>query len=276
MTVAPTRPARSAAGRAERQRGDFTNLLRAEFIKLRTVRSTYWTLLIAFAANIGFAVLTAAVIAPRLSAHDRSQVDVVQLALAGIHLSQVAYGVLGALVITGEYGSGMIRATFAATPRRRLLLAAKALVFTGVTALTATASTLASYLAFQAALPANTLSGTALSDPGIARAVAGGGLYLTALGLLGFGLGVIVRSSAGAIATVFGLLFVPPLLLDLLPGTWKDDIGPYIPMEAGNQIYVAVRHEAVALAPWTGFAVFCAYTAAAILAGFLLVEHRDA
>ncbi|NUP51999.1 MAG: ABC transporter permease subunit [Catenulispora sp.] len=257
------------------RRGDFGNLLRAEFIKLRTVRSTYWTLLIAFAANIGFAVLAASVIAPRLSAHDRAQVDVVQLALAGIHLSQIAYGVLGALVVTGEYGSGMIRATFAAVPRRRVLLAAKATVFTGVTLVTATASTFAAYLAFQAALPANTLSGTALSAPGIARAVAGGGLYLTALGLLGFGLGVILRSSAGAIATVFGLLFVPPLLLDLLPGGWKNDVGPYIPMEAGNQVYVAVQHEAVALAPWTGFAVFCAYAAVAVATGLAVINRRD-
>lgn len=273
MTAATALPAPPAT---ERHRADFTNLVRAEFIKLRTVRSTYWTLLIAFTANIGFAVVAASVIAPRLSAHDRDQIDVVQLALAGIHLSQIAYGVLGALTITGEYGSGMIRATFAATPRRRALLTAKALVFTGVTLVTATVSAFVAYLAFDAALPANTLSGTALSDPGIARAVAGGGLYLTALGLLGFGLGVVLRSSAGAIATVFGVLFVPPLLLDLLPGSWKDAVGPAVPMQAGTQVYVAVRHETAALAPWTGFAVFCAYTAAALLAGFLLVNRRDA
>lgn len=260
----------------QRSRGDFTNVVRAEFAKLRTVRSTYWTLLIAFTANIGFAVLAAAVIAPRLNAHDRAQVDVVQLALAGIHLSQIAYGVLGTLVITGEYGSGMIRATLAAVPRRRSLLAAKALVVSAVALTTSTLSTFAAYLAFQAALPANTLTGTALSAPGIVRAVAGGGLYLTALGLLGFGLGVVLRSSAGAIAALFGLLFVPPLLLDLLPGAWKTDVGPYIPMEAGNQVYVAVQHETAALAPWTGFAVFCAYAAAALFTGFLIINRRDA
>ncbi|NUR57956.1 MAG: ABC transporter permease subunit [Catenulispora sp.] len=261
---------------AERSRGEFTDVVCAEFAKLRTVRSTYWTLLIAFASNIGFAALAAAVIAPKLSTHDRAQVDVVQLALAGIHLSQIAYGVLGALIITGEYGSGMIRTTFAVVPRRRTLLAAKALVFAAVALITSTVSTLLAYLTFLASLPANTLSGTSFSSSGVLRAVLGGGLYLTVLGLIGFGLGVVLRSSAGAIATLFGLLFVPPLLLDLLPGSWKTDVGPYIPMQAGEQIFVAVSHEAAALAPWTGFAAFCLYAVAALLGGFLLINRRDA
>lgn len=269
-TMSPTAPspARGAEG--------FVNLVRAELFKLRTVRSTYIAVLIGAASNVGFAVLAAAVIAPRLGTSERAHVDVVQLALAGLHLSQIAFGVLGALVITGEYGTGMIRTTLAAVPRRRALLAAKALVLTGVTLITATASTIAAYLIFQAALPARTLTGTSLSDPGVARAVVGGGLYLTALALLGFGLGVVLRSSAGAIATLFGLLFVPPLLLDLLPGTWKSTIGPYIPMQAGDQVYVAVRHEAAALSPWVGFGVFCLYAAVAAVIGFVVITRRDA
>ena len=273
MTITPARPASPPAGR---RRGDFTNVVRAELAKLRTIRSTYWVLLVAFAANIGFAVLAAAVIAPRLNPRDRAHVDVVQLALAGLHLSQIAFGVLGVLIITSEYSSGMIRTTLAAIPRRRSVLAAKALVFTGITLITSTLSTAAAYLAFQASLPAHTLTGTSLSDPGIARAVAGGGLYLTVLGLLGLGLGAVLRSSAAAIATLFGLLFVPPLLLNLLPDTWKTTVGPYIPMEAGGQIYIAVRHEAAALSPWAGFGVFCLYAAAAVLAGIALIGRRDA
>jgi ABC-type transport system involved in multi-copper enzyme maturation permease subunit len=251
-------------------------VLRAEFYKLRTVRSTYVAVLAALAANIGFAVLAAALLAPRLSAHDRASIDVVELALAGLHLSQIAFGVLGALVITSEYSTGMIRVTLAATPRRRVLLTAKALVLAGVTLVTATASTFAAYLAFQATLPAGTLTGTALTDPGIARAVTGGGLYLTGLALLGFGLGVLLRSSAAAIATLFGLLFVPPLLLELLPGGWKSTVGPYIPMQSGSQVYIAVHRDATALGPWAGFSVFCLYAAAAIVAGFFLARHRDA
>jgi hypothetical protein len=257
-------------------RGGFTNAVRAEWRKLRTVRSTAWVLLIAFASNIGFAILTASVLAPRLGADERTRVDVVQMALAGLHLSQIAFGVLGALVITGEYGSGMIRTTLAAVPRRGTVLAAKALVLATVTLVASTASTVAAYLVFQAALPAHTLTGTSLSDPGVARAVAGGGLYLTALALLGFGLGAVLRSSAGAIATLFGLLFVPPLLLDLLPHSWKDTVGPYIPMQSGDQIYVAAHREAVSLGPWTGFGVFCLYAAITIAAGFAATTRRDA
>jgi ABC-2 type transport system permease protein len=259
-----------------RRRGDFSNVLRAELCKMRTVRSTYWLLLTALAANLGFAALAAAVLAPRLGSDDLASVDVVQLALAGLHLSQIAFGVFGTLLITGEYGSGMIRMTLAAVPRRPTVLAAKALVFSAVALVTATASAFAAYLAFEAFLPAHTLTGTALSDPGVARAVFGGGLYLTVFGLLGLGIGTVLRSSAGAIATLLGVLFVPPLSLDLLPGTWKTTVGPYIPMQSGGQIYVAAHREAASLAPWAGFGVFCLYAAVALLAGLAAVNRRDA
>jgi ABC-2 type transport system permease protein len=269
-TDSPTSPA------AGRYRGDFINVVGAELAKLTTLRSTYWALLIAFAANIGFAVLAAALLAPRLKPGDLAHVDVVQLALAGLHISQVAFGVLGALVITGEYGTQMIRITFAAVPRRRTVLAAKGLVFTGTAWVAATVSTIAAYLTFLAALPAQTLSGTALSDPGVTRAVLGGGLYLTVYGLLGFGLGTLLRSSASAIATLLGVLFVPPLLLDILPGSWKTTMGPYIPMQSGSQIFVAAHREAASLAPWTGFGVFCLYAAVTLLDGFVVINWRDA
>jgi hypothetical protein len=255
---------------------DFANVLRAETAKLTTMRSTYWALLVSFAANIGFAVLAAALLAPRLKPADLAHVDVVQLGLAGLHLSQVAFGVLGAMIITGEYGTGMIRTTFAAVPRRRTVLVAKGLVFAVTALVTATVSTGAAYLAFLAALPAGALTGTALTDPGVTRAVLGGGLYLTVYGLLGFGLGAVLRSSAAAIAALLGVLFVPPLLLDLLPGSWKTTVGPYIPMQSGSQIFVAAHREAASLAPWTGFGVFCLYAAVALLAGLLLVDRRDA
>jgi hypothetical protein len=269
-------PTSSAPLSTERRRGDFANLLRAELVKLGTIRTAYWALVVAFASNIGFAALAAAVLAPRLKSSELAHVDVVQLAMAGLHLSQIAYGVLGALIITGEYGSGMIRTTFAAVPRRRTVLAAKGLVFAGVALITATVSTAVAYAAFLATLPANTLSGTGLSDPGVARAVLGGGLYLTVYGLLGFGLGALLRSSTATIATLLGVLFVPPLLLNLLPGSWKVTIGPYIPMQSGSQIFVAARREAASLAPWTGFGVFCLYAAVALLAGIAMINRRDA
>lgn len=276
MTAITASRSSSASVSTGRRRGDFANLIRAELVKVGTLRSTYWALLVAAASNIGFAALAAAVLAPRLKPSELAHVDVVQLALAGLHLSQVAYGVLGALIITGEYGSGMIRTTFAAVPRRRTVLVAKAVVFAATALITATLSTVAAYATFLATLPANTLTGTGFSDSGVTRAVLGGGLYLTAYGLLGVGLGALLRSSAGAIATLLGLLFVPPLLLNLLPGSWKDTIGPYIPMQSGSQIFIAANREAASLTPWTGFGVFCLYAAVALLAGIALINRRDA
>ena len=273
MTAMTASSASTATGH---RRADFANVVGAELVKLITVRSTYWALLVAFISNIAFAVLAAAVLAPRLKPADLARVDVVQLALAGVHLSQIAFGVLGVLIITGEYSTGMIHTTFAAVPRRRAVLAAKALVFAVFAVATSTLSAFAAYLAFLAALPAHTLSGTALTAPGVTRAVLGGGLYLTVYGLLGFGLGTLLRSSAGAIATLLGVLFVPPLLLDLLPGSWKTTIGPYIPMQSGSQVFIAAHRETASLGPWTGFGVFCIYAAAAVLAGFVIVSRRDA
>ncbi|HLJ99072.1 MAG TPA: ABC transporter permease subunit [Streptosporangiaceae bacterium] len=254
----------------------FVDVLRSEFLKLRSVRSTFWTLSAAVVSNIGLGGLTAAVLAGRLSASEKAAADGVRLALAGIHLSQIAFGVLGVLVITSEYGTGMIRATLSAVPQRRTVLAAKAIVFAATALVVGTLSSFGAYLAFQAALPAGDSLKSSLSDPGVLRAVFGGGLYLAMLGLLGLGLGAVIRVSAGAIATLFGLLFVPPILLAMLPHSWQTTVGPYVPMQAGEQIYVAVSHEAAALAPWTGFGVFTAYAALALASGLFLINRRDA
>jgi energy-coupling factor transporter ATP-binding protein EcfA2 len=156
----------------------------------------------------------------------------------------------------GEYGSGMIRATLAAVPQRRLMLTAKALVLTAAAAATGIAACLAAYLVFQAFLPAGDAMRTTLADPGVLRAVSGAGLYLTVLALLGFGLGTVFRSSAGAVAVLVGVLFVPTLLTALLPSSWQDTLGPYLPMNAGDTIYT-IRPEAHVLGPWPGFGVFC-------------------
>ena len=254
----------------------FLDVLRSEFLKLRSVRSTFWTLTVAVVANVGLGAVTAGVLAGRLSASEKATADGVRLALAGIHLSQIAFGVLGVLVITSEYGTGMIRATLSAVPQRRTVLAAKAIVFASTALVVGVASSFGAYFAFQAALPADDSLKSTLADPGVLRAVFGGGLYLAMLGLLALGLGAIIRVSAGAIATLFGLLFVPPILLAMLPHSWQNTVGPYVPMQAGEQVYVAVSHEASALAPWTGFGVFTLYAAVALVLGLFLINRRDA
>jgi ABC-2 type transport system permease protein len=252
----------------------FADILRSECCKLRSVRSTAWTLLAAVAFNVGLAALLAIFLPDQLSAHDKATVDSTRVSLGGIHLSQVAFGLLGVLVITGEYTTGMIRTSLSAVPQRHLMLAAKTIVFTAAALSVGIFASFAAYFVFQALLPGRAL-GTSLSDPGVLRALIGGGLYLTVLGLLGLGLGAIIRSSAGAIAALFGLLFVPQLLTELLPHSWKDTIGPYIPMQAGSAIFSA-HHETGTLGAWSGFGVFCIYAALALAAGFVLINRRDA
>jgi ABC-2 type transport system permease protein len=253
----------------------FHNVIRSEFAKFFTVRSTYWMLAAAIVFNVGLAAALAIFVPGALSAQDMAAVDPTRLSLGGIHLSQVAFGVLGVLIITGEYGTGAIRTTFAAIPQRRRVLAAKAIVFSTTTLVLGILSSFAAFLVFQALLSGDALR-TTLGDPGVLRAVFGGGLYVTVLGLLGLGLGAIVRSSAGAISALLGLLFVPPLLTGLLPPAWQATIRPYVPMEAGSQIFIVVNHEPNSLDPWTGFGFFALYAAIALTIGFVLIRHRDA
>ena len=264
-----------APPQAQRPISGFTDILRSEFLKLSTVRSTYWTLLAAVVFNVGLAVVLAVFLPDALSAEDKATVDITRLSLGGIHLSQIAFGVLGVLVMTSEYGTGMIRATFAAVPRRRLVLAAKAIVFSVIALTVGILTSFAAYVGFQSVLSDDGLR-SSIGDPGVLRALIGGGLYLTALGLLGLGLGAIIRASAGAIATLFGLIFVPPLLMTLLPHSWQTTITPYVPMEAGSQIFVAARQDPGSLGPWTGFGVFALYVVLALVGGFVLINHRDA
>jgi ABC-2 type transport system permease protein len=268
--ITATTPSQPSAGLAPL----FAGVLRSEARKLGTVRSTFWILLAAVAFNVVTAALLGALLPGRLSADQKATIDSVRVSLGGLHLSQIAVGLLGVLTVTSEYGSGMIRATLAAVPQRRLLLTAKALVLATAAVATGIGSCLAAYLVFRAFLPAGDAMRATLADPGVLRAVTGAGLYLTVLSLLGFGLGTTLRSSAGAVAVLFGVLFVPTLLTTLLPSSWQDTLGPYLPMNAGNAIYT-VRPEAHMLQPWAGFGVFCLYAAAALIAGFVMISRRD-
>jgi ABC-2 type transport system permease protein len=246
-------------------------ILRSEARKLHTVRSTGWILLAGFTFTVATAALLGALLPAHLSTSQKTTIDAVRVSLGGLHLSQITAGLLGVLTITSEYSSGMIRATLAAVPQRRLLLTAKAVILTAAVAATAIAGCLAAYLVFQAFLPAGDPMRTTLGAPGVARAVTGAGLYLTVLALLGFGLGTALRSSAAAVAALFGLLFVPTLL----PQAWQDRIAGYLPMNAGDAIYTT-RPEAHMLSPWAGLAVFAGYAAIALAAGFTLITRRDA
>jgi len=231
--------------------------------------------------TIGFAIIPAFVNASRwhtMSAADKAGFHPLETSLIGVTIAQLAIGVLGVLVISGEYSTGMIRSTFAAVPKRLPVLWGKASVFGLVTLALSVPATLIAFFAAQAILRGHSFSGhdiaLSFSDPGVARAVIGGALYLTLIGLFGLGLGAILRNTAGGISAFAGVLFVLPPLMNVLPSGWNNAISPYLPSTAGQAI-MAINHPAHTLAPWTGLGLFAAYTAITIAAAALLLRRRD-
>src|SRR5205807_436717 len=196
--------------------------------------------------------------------------------LNGLFLAQLAIGVLGVLVMTSEYATGQIRATLGATPQRMAVLVAKVWVFAAATIVVGLVACVAAFAAGQAIFTQKHV-GTSLHDLTVARAVVGGALYLTALGLLGLGLGAILRRTAAAITALVSLLLILPILANFLPSPWNDDVQRYLPGDAGRQIIrVVIEPGSNALSPWAGFAVLCAYAAVALTVGALLLARCDA
>jgi ABC-type transport system involved in multi-copper enzyme maturation permease subunit len=252
--------------------------VRSEWTKLHTVRSTYWTLLATAAGMVGLAALFTATYVGHyghLSAADKAAFNPTAWSLSGFFLAQLAVGVLGVLVMTSEYSTGSIRATFAATPQRRLVLATKALVFALVVAVVGIVASFGAFFVGQSILASKSIEAH-IGDPGAVRSVVGAGLYLTVLGLLALGLGTLIRRTAGAIAAVVGLILILPGLVNALPSSWQDAISKYLPSLAGQAVIGSTRFApAHQLSPWAGFGVFCAYAAAALVAAAVVLVRRD-
>jgi ABC-2 type transport system permease protein len=276
ITVLPTPRTRIHTGRVTQLR-----VALSEWTKLRTLRSTRYALLAGVLMTIAFAIIPAFVNASRwstMSLADKAGFHPLETSLIGVTVAQLAIGVLGVLVISGEYSTGMIRSTFAAVPKRLPVLWGKAGVFGLVTLVLALPSTLIAFFAAQAILKGHSFNGRdialSFSDPGVSRAVIGGALYLTLVGLFGLGLGAILRSTAGGISALAGILFVLPPLMNVLPSSWNNAISPYLPSNAGQAIMQS-GHPDHTLAPWTGLGVFAAYTAVAIAIAAIQLRRRD-
>lgn len=247
----------------------------SEWIKLISLRSSWITFAASVVAVIGLGVLISYVTNnnwTEMGPQERLRFDPVNLSLAGINLAQLAIGVLGVLVVTGEYSTGMIRSSLMAVPRRLPVLAGKAVVFAAATFVLMLVSAFVAFLLGQQVLGTH---GTTLGAPHALRAVIGVSLYLTVIALFAVGIGFIVRNTAGGIATLFGLLLVAPGLGQLLPASWQPNVLPYLPSNAGAGVY-SVQTEPGMLSTWTGFAVLCAWALAALLVGGFLLRRRDA
>jgi ABC-2 type transport system permease protein len=258
------------------QRVTQARVVRSEWTKLRTAPSTVWSLLAALALIVGFGALYCVlrVTRPPSDPAAVASFDPTAVSLTGVQLAQLAVGVLGVLLVAGEYATGTIRVSLAAVPRRLPVLWGKAIVLALTTLVLCLPAVLAAFLVGQSILSAEGLD-TSLGDPGVARAVLGSALFLGAVGLLGLGLGALLRGTAGAVAGLFGLLFGPQLLSGLLPAAWSDRIYPYLPVPAGAAV-ANVRPDPAALAPWTGFGLFCLYTAVVLALAAWQLRRRDA
>jgi ABC-2 type transport system permease protein len=260
----------------ETGRAGFADALRSEFTKIRSTRSTYWTLFALIVVCIGIGALASAGTASHPNGISRAGFDATQQSLAGLYVGQLVIAVLGALTITSEYSTGMIRTSLAVQPRRGVVFAAKAVVFAVVTLITGLIASFGSFFVGQAILSGSHLSAT-LGEPNVLRAVIGGALFLTACGMLAYGLGAILRHTAAAISAAIGLLFVLTVLVQFLPSSWQNSLDKWMPALAGSQVWATKVTEGAHQFPaWGGFAVLAGWAALAIIAGLVLFRTRDA
>ena len=279
-----------------RGRLTFGGVLRSEWIKLVTLRSTLWCYVIMILIPIGLGFLLAVASSTAdggTPTNDAQQASWLQVATLGIGFTQLVSVVLGALVITGEYGTGMIRSTFAAVPKRLPALAAKAIVFGLVTFAVGFVSIVATAFLTAPLLPANGVN----PDPGDGRVwlgMVGGAGYLALIGLLAMAIGAIIRNSAGGIATGLGLVLVAPTVLQIIAGVtqaaWAQNLGAFLPSAAGGLMYSFPADagaaalptgpppvaDAIVLEPWQGALVLAAWVVGLFILAGVLLRRRDA
>jgi ABC-2 type transport system permease protein len=287
-------------------RAGLPGTIRSEFTKLRSVRSTYWTIASLFIVSLGIAAIAGFAIANNIHNNpvNKAGMDATQASLIGFfELGQLIIAVLGALAITSEYSTGMIRTSLTVMPRRGTVYAAKLIVFTTVTLIISVITSFLTFFVGMAAMsgsgvtaslfhsvtiPANgvqngppnnvTFSGTDVISPGtVVTAIIGTALLVTVVALIAFGLGAIIRHTAGAITSAIGLLFVVPIIVQVLPNTWRWDVMRFFPDAAGRVLPVTIGQQNPHLwSAWPQFGVTLIYAAVLLGAGAYLFRKRDA
>ena len=282
MATAPAAAPETRVPAVAPGRAGFGHLLLSEWTKLRSVRSTVWTLIAFVVVTVGLTVLIALAIngawnGPHAASRDATvSADPVGGILGlSLALGQLTICVLGVMVISTEYSTGVIRSSLLAVPRRLPMLAAKAVVFTILIGILSEIIVLACFFVGTAILHSHV--SVSLSDPGVTRAVLGAGLYLTVLGLLALGVGGLIRHTAGGVSAIIGIVLVLPIIGALLPsGTVYNHINAYLPTQAGQLVAHVHRSSGDLLGPWQGFGVLCLYAAVALGVAAYLLKRRDA
>jgi ABC-2 type transport system permease protein len=276
MTTIATQPLIGAPPRSFRA-ATFLDAVRSEWVKARTVRSTMWTLLAAAVLGIGLGALISALAGNHystMSASDKALWDPTSVSGAGLALAQLAIGVLGIMLISGEYSNGAIALSLSAVPRRGRFLAAKVVVVAGITLVVGEVMSFVSFLIGQMLMSGHAPTAS-LSQPTVLRAVIGSGLYLALVGMTGLALGAILRHAAGSIAVLVAILFVLPGVAAALPASIEHNVQKFWPTQAGSQITTVVP-TAHTLTPWSGFGIMCLFVAVLIGVAFSLLSRRDA
>jgi len=273
-------PAVHAAGRAPQPGlpAQFRNALTAEWIKLRSVRSTLWVLLLTVAVCVGFSVLQAIANTQRwdsMGPQERAHFHAASNSVAGVFFGQLIIGCLGVLAMSAEYTTGTIRATITATPQRVLAFLAKIGVFTVVAGIVAVFTTLTSFFVAQAIFSSKHAD-VGLTDGENLRVVLGAAVFLVGVALIGLGFAAVLRHTAGAVSSLFGILLVLPILMNFLPEDWANAIMKWLPLQLGLVMIRTGESNSNAFAPWTGMALLYGYAALALAAGAVLLVRRDA
>jgi ABC-type transport system involved in multi-copper enzyme maturation permease subunit len=262
------------------RRVTFAEAMDSEFAKIRSVRSTYWTLLICLLVSVGISLLIAAVTSANwdtISQSDRATTGM-STVVAGVYFGVLVTGVLGVMVVSTEYGTGMMRTSLTAFPRRATLFLAKAAVLTIVVLLLGIVIAFASYAV---ASPFFTKHGVDLSlgETANLRALLAVPVYLTLVALMGLGLGFLLRHTAGAISSLVGLFFVLPIITNFLPGTTGKDINKIVPSNAGSAMiatHATTTNGTPVLSPAGGLVALVIWTAVLLVPAFWAFRHRDA
>ncbi|MEU0794132.1 ABC transporter permease [Amycolatopsis sp. NPDC005961] len=279
MSTITTSPATTAAPARPVYRVTTRNVLRSEWTKLWSLRSTWITLGLGLVFLLAFGLISAARYRSNITSGqpldpDFAGATAVGLSLFGTNFTQLALGVLGVLVAAGEYSTGMVRSTLAAVPRRLPVLWSKSAVFGLVALLLGVVGAFAAFL-FGSSIVSGTPAAMTLSHPDVVRSLLGAGLYLGLVGVLGVALGALLRSVAGGISVLVAALMLIPGLISLLPKTWQADIGPYLPSNAGQSMF-ALTHDSTSLSPTAGLLVFLGWTALALGGAAVRLVRSDA
>jgi ABC-type transport system involved in multi-copper enzyme maturation permease subunit len=255
----------------------YRRLVTAEWTKLRSLRSTTWTLTAMVVSSLGLCALSCALNAhdfSTFSAADRATWDPTNSSLAGTIAGQLAIAVFGVLAVTGEYASGTIRASLTAVPHRTRFLVAKASVYGAVVLAIGLVVSFGSFLLGQAIFSGKAPTAS-LADFDVVRAVALAGVYLVAICLISMAIGTMLRHTAGAITAVVALLLVVPGILSALPGGLANSVGRFLPEQIAGSSMAAVLPEAHAFGPWAGTALLASYVAVVLVGAVALLRSRD-